>query len=156
MEVTVIKDSKYLIPNAQHQNFTESTEWVGEGVMLNGDFANIEGKRRGEPFTYKLFITEDKKILYQNSVEPMKTIELTSGADSQRTPTLVNLTPAETFNKVKTTGLVLGAVAGFAYAKYKKHDIKKMAMFIFGGAVVGYAAAFVVDRDRKGTVEASK
>lgn len=156
MEVTVIRDSKYLIPNSTHQNFTESNDYVGEGVMLRGNFANIEGLRRGEPFTYKLFITEDKKILYQNSVEPMKTIELTSGADSQRTPTLVNLTPAESFNKVKTTGLVLGAVAGFAYAKYKKHDIKKVAMFIFGGAVVGYAAAYVVDRNRKATVTSSK
>lgn len=156
MEVTVTKDSKYLIPNATHQNFTESTEWVGEGVMLNGNFANIEGKRRGEPFTYKLFITEDKKILYQNSVEPMKTIELTSGADSQRTPTFVNLTPAETFNKVKTMGLVLGAVAGFAYCKYKKCDTKKTVMYIFGGAVIGYTAAYVVDRNRKATVVSSK
>ena len=156
MEVTVTKDSKYLIPNATHQNFTESTECVGEGVMLNGNFANIEGKRRGEPFTYKLFITEDKKILYQNSVEPMKTIELTSGADSQLTPTLVNLTPAETFNKVKTMGLVLGAVAGFAYCKYKKCDTKKTVMYIFGGAVIGYTAAYVVDRNRKATVASSK
>ena len=56
MEVTVIRDSKYLIPNAQHQNFTESNDVVGEGVLLKGNFANIEGLRRGEPFTYKLFI----------------------------------------------------------------------------------------------------
>jgi len=152
MEVTVIKDSKYLIPNAQHQNFTESNDVVGEGVMLKGNFANIEGLRRGEPFTYKLFITEDKNILYQNSVEPMKTIELTSGADSQRTPTLVNLTPAETFNKVKTAGLVLGGVVGFAYCKYKKCDAKKSAMFIGLGAVIGYAAAYVIDRNRQATV----
>lgn len=155
MEVTVIKDSKYLIPNAQHQNFTESNDWVGEGVLLKGNFANIEGLRRGEPFTYKLFITEDKNILYQNSVEPMKTIELTSGADSQRTPTLVNLTPAETFNKVKTTGLVLGALTGFAYCKYKKCDTRKTVMYIFAGAAIGYAAAYVVDRNRQATVVAS-
>jgi len=155
MEVTVIKDSKYLIPNAQHQNFTESNDWVGEGVLLKGNFANIEGLRRGEPFTYKLFITEDKNILYQNSVEPMKTIELTSGADSQRTPTFVNLTPAETFNKVKTAGLVLGGVVGFAYAKYKKQDMRKVAMYIGVGAVLGYAAAYVIDRNRKATVVAS-
>jgi len=155
MQVTVVQDSKYLIPNNDHQNFTESNDWVGEGVLLNGNFANIEGKRRGEPFTYKLFITEDKQILYQNSVQPMKTIELTSGADSQRTPTFVNLTPAETFNKVKTMGLVVGALAGFAYCKYKKCDAKKSAMFIGLGAVVGYAAAYVVDRNRRATVVAS-
>jgi hypothetical protein len=123
--------------------------------LLKGNFANIEGLRRGEPFTYKLFITEDKNILYQNSVEPMKTIELTSGADSQRTPTLVNLTPAETFNKVKTAGLVIGAVAGFAYCKYKNCDTRKSVMYIFAGAVIGYAAAYVVDRNRKATVVAS-
>jgi hypothetical protein len=156
MEVTVVKDSKYLIPNSEHQNFTESNDFVGEGVLLKGNYANIEGLRRGEPFTYKLFITEDKKILYQNSVEPMKTIELTSGADSQRTPTLVNLTPAETFSKVKTAGLVLGALTGFAYCKYKKCDTKQTAMFIGLGAIVGYAAAYVVDRNRKATVEVSK
>jgi len=152
MEVTVIKDSKYLIPNAQHQNFTESNDVVGEGVMLKGNFANIEGLRRGEPFTYKLFITEDKNILYQNSVEPMKTIELTSGADAQLKSTVVNLTPAETFSKVKTTGLVLGAVAGFAYCKYKKCDTRKTVMYIFAGALIGYASAYVIDRNRTATV----
>jgi hypothetical protein len=152
MEVTVIKDSKYLIPNAQHQNFTESNDVVGEGVMLKGNFANIEGLRRGEPFTYKLFITEDKNILYQNSVEPMKTIELTSGADAQVKSTVVNLTPAETFSKVKTTGLVLGAVAGFAYCKYKKCDTRKTVMYIFAGALIGYASAYVIDRNRTATV----
>jgi hypothetical protein len=152
MEVTVIKDSKYLIPNAQHQNFTESNDVVGEGVMLKGNFANIEGLRRGEPFTYKLFITEDKNILYQNSVEPMKTIELTSGADAQLKSTVVNLTPAETFSKVKTTGLVLGAVAGFAYCKYKKCDTRQTVMYIFAGAVIGYASAYVIDRNRTATV----
>lgn len=152
MEVTVIKDSKYLIPNAQHQNFTESNDYVGEGVLLKGNFANIEGLRRGEPFTYKLFITEDKNILYQNNVEPMKTIELTSGADSQLKSTVVNLIPAETFNKVKTAGLVLGALTGFAYCKYKKCDTRKTVMYIFAGSIIGYAAAYVIDRNRTATV----
>jgi hypothetical protein len=155
MEVIVKKDSKYLIPNKEHQNFTESNDVVGEGNLLRGNFANIEGLRRGEPFTYKLFITEDRNILYQNNVEPMKT-EVTLGADSQRSSTIVNLVPAETFSKVKTTGLIIGAVAGFAYAKYKKHDMKKMAMYIFGGAVVGFATAYVVDRNKVGTVTSSK
>ena len=155
MEVIVNQDSKYLIPNAEHKNFTESNDWVGEGVLLKGNYADIDGLRRGEPFTYKLFITEDKNILYKNNVEPMRTTEVTLGADSQRSSTVVNLVPAETFNKLKTTGLVLGAAAGFAYAKYKKQDTKKMAMFIFGGAVIGYATAYIIDRNRKGTVTPS-
>jgi hypothetical protein len=155
MEVIVQKDSKYLIPNAEHKNFTESNDWVGEGVLLKGNYADIDGLRRGEPFTYKLFITEDKKILFRNNVQPMET-EVTLGADSQRSGTIINLVPGETFNKVKITGLVLGAVAGFGYSKYKKHDLKKMAMFIFGGAAIGYATAYVVDRNRKAIVTPSK
>ena len=104
MEVTVIRDSKYLIPNQEHQNFTESNDIVGEGNILKGNYANIEGLRRGEPFTYKLFVTEDKRILYRNNVQPMEN-EVTLGADSQRSSTVVDLIPAETFNKVKTMGM---------------------------------------------------
>lgn len=155
MEVIVQKDAKYLIPNGEHKNFTESNDWVGEGVLLRGNYADIDGLRRGEPFTYKLFVTEDKQILYRNNVQPMET-EVTLGADSQRSETIVNLIPAETFNKVKTTGIVLGAIAGFGYSKYKKHDIKTMAMYIFGGAIIGYVSAYVVDRNRKGLVTSSK
>ena len=155
MEVIVQRDSKYLIPNAEHKNFTESNDWVGEGVLLKGNYADIDGLRRGEPFTYKLFITEDKNILFRNNVEPMET-EVTLGADSQRSGTIVNLVPAETFNKVKMTGIVLGALAGYGYSKYKKHELKTMAMFIFGGAVVGFTTAYVVDRNRKGIVTPSK
>ena len=154
MEVTVIRDSKYLIPNQEHQNFTESNDVVGEGNILKGNYANIEGLRRGEPFTYKLFVTEDKRILYRNNIEPMEQ-EVTLGADSQRSATTLNLIPAETFNKVKTMGLVVGAIAGFAYSKYKKHDLKRTSMFIFGGAIVGYASAYVIDRNRKATVTPS-
>jgi hypothetical protein len=155
MEVIVQRDSKYLIPNAEHKNFTESNDWVGEGNYLKGNYADIEGLRRGEPFTYKLFITEDKKILFRNNVQPMQT-EVTLGADSQTSETIVNLIPAETFNKVKTAGIILGAIAGYGYSKYKNHDIKKMAMFIFGGAVVGYATSFVVDKNKKAIVTPSK
>lgn len=154
MEVTVIRDSKYLIPNQEHQNFTESNDIVGEGNILKGNYANIEGLRRGEPFTYKLFVTEDKRILYRNNIEPMEQ-EVTLGADSQRSATTLNLIPAETFNKVKTMGLVVGAIAGFAYSKYKKHDLKRTSMFIFGGAIIGYASAYVIDRNRKATVTPS-
>ncbi len=156
MQVVVNKDSKFLIANTDHKNFTETNEVIGEGNLLTGEAKNIEGLRRGEPFTYKLFITNDGKIIYLKNVTPMETTEVTLGADSQRSSTVVNLVPAETFSKVKTTGLVVGALAGFAYAKYKKQDTKKIAMYIFAGALIGYASAFIVDRNRKGTVTSSK
>lgn len=156
MKVIVNKDSKFLVANSEHKNFTESGEVVEQGTILNGEEKNVLGKRRGEPFSYRLFITKDGKIIYLKNVTPMETTEVTLGADSSVTPTKINLIPAETFNKVKTTGLVLGGIAGFAYAKYKKHDMKKVAMFIGVGAVVGYFAGYIVDKKRKATVTPSK
>lgn len=156
MEVVVNQDSKFLTANAEHQNFTETTENIGEGNILKGEPKNIQGLRRGKPFTYRVFITNDKKIIYLKNVTPMKTTEVTLGADSQASSTVVNLVPAETFNKVKTTGLVIGAVAGLAYAKYKKHDAKKVAMYIFVGGLLGYATAYIVDRKKTATVTPSK
>lgn len=156
MEVVVNQDSKFLTANGEHKNFTETNEYIGEGNILRGEPKNIQGLRRGEPFTYRVFVTTDKKIIYLKNVTPMQTTEVTLGADSEVSSTVVNLVPAEVFNKVKTTGLVIGAVAGLAYAKYKKHDAKKVAMFIFVGSLLGYATAYVVDRQRKATVTPSK
>jgi hypothetical protein len=156
MEVRVLKDTKYLIANPDHKNFTESGEMIEEGSVLKGEPKAIQGLRRGEPFVYRLFITEEGKILYLNNIEPMKTVEVTLGADAQRTPTTVNLLPAETFSKMKTAGLIIGGLAGFAYAKSKKHDMKKVAMFIAVGAAVGFGAGYVFDRNRKVVVTQSK
>lgn len=156
MKARVIKDTKYLIANKDHKNFTESSELVEQDTILKGEPRNIEGLRRGEPFTYRLFITNEGKILYLNNVEPMKTVEVTLGADAQRTPTVVDLLPAESFSKMKTAGLVIGGIAGFAYAKYKKHDLKKVAMFIALGAALGYGAGYVFDRNRKVVITESK
>jgi hypothetical protein len=156
MKARVIKDTKYLIANKDHKNFTESNELVEQDTILKGEQRNIEGLRRGEPFTYRLFITNEGKILYLNNVEPMKTVEVTLGADAQRTPTVVDLLPAESFSKMKTAGLVIGGIAGFAYAKYKKHDMKKVAMFIALGAAIGYGSGYVLDRTRKVEITESK
>lgn len=156
MKARVIKDTKYLIANKDHKNFTESSELVEQDTILKGEPRNIEGLRRGEPFTYRLFMTNEGKILYLNNVEPMKTVEVTLGADAQRTPTVVDLLPAESFSKMKTAGLVIGGIAGFAYAKYKKHDMKKVAMFIALGAAIGYGSGYVLDRTRKVEITESK
>ena len=156
MDVRVVKDTKYLIANQDHKNFTESAEVIEQGSILTGEPKAIQGLRRGEPFTYRLFITNKGKILYLNNVEPMKTVEVTLGADSQRSATTVNLVPAETFTKMKIAGLIVGGLAGFAYSKYKKHDIKKVAMFIAVGAAVGYGAGYVIDTNRKVVVTKSK
>lgn len=156
MKVVVNKDSKILIANNEHKNFTETDQILEEGTILNGNAINVKGLRRGEPFTYRLFITPKKEILYLNNITPMNTTEVMLGADESVSSTKVNLIPAETFSRVKTIGLVAGALAGFAYAKYKKQDMKKVAMWIGAGALVGYAAAYVIDRNKSIKVTPSK
>jgi hypothetical protein len=154
-DVRVIKDSKILKPNNEHQNFTETTEEFKTGDILTGRFADIDGKRRGKPFNYRIFITKDKKIIYQNNVERMKTTEVMLGADSAQTPTVIDLTKAEAFSKDKTRGLLIGGAAGFAFSKYyKKHDWKKVAMWTAIGAGLGYATAYLMPK--KITVTESK
>lgn len=154
-EVKVLRDCKVLVPNKEHKNFTETKEEIKEGKVLNGRFVNINGKRRGEDFTYRLFITDKEKIIYQNCVKPMKTTEVMLGADSQVSPTVVDLTGAERRKKAKTMGLLVGAGLGFAYSKlYKKESWKKVAMFTALGAGIGFAAAYLVKN--KITVEESK
>ena len=156
MKVVVNKDSKFLIANNEHKNFTETDELVEEGTILNGNAINVKGLRRGEPFTYRLFVTPKNEILYLNNITPMETTEVMLGADDSVSETKINLIPAETFSKVKTIGLVAGGLAGFAYAKYKKQDMKKVAMFIGLGALVGYAAAYAFDGNKKIKVTPSK
>ena len=87
----------------------------------------------------------------------MGTTEVTLGADSAQTPTQVNLRPAERADRNKFIGVVVGGLAGFAWAKYKKHDMKKSAMYIGAGAVLGFAVGYMLDSRRdKVTIKPSK
>lgn len=156
MEVLVNKDAKVLIPNEDHRNFNETEKIIPEGTIMKGEYRNVQGLRRGKPFTYRLFIDKDGIILFQNKTTPMRTTEVMLGADESRTATTVNLRPAEMFSKTKTMGLVLGAVAGFAYAKYKKHDMKDSVKFIAIGAVAGFLGGYVVDANKDVVVTQSK
>ncbi len=152
----VIKDTFYLIPNKEHKNFTQSTEKVNKDQILTGKLLNVSGLRRGKPFDYRLFLTNDKKYIYQNCVEPMKTTEITLGADSAQTPTVIDLRQNETFSRNKVIGIVAGATAGFAYSKYKKHQWKKVFMYSALGAALGYGAAYLFDRNKSIEVTPSK
>lgn len=156
MKAVTIENAAILIPNPDHKNFVENGEIIEKGTVLEGNESNIQGLRRGQPFTYRLFNTSNNQIIYLKSIKPMETTEVTLGADSTKTATKVNLIPAETFNKLKLTGLVVGGVAGFLFAKYKKHDMKKAAMYIGVGAAIGYVAAYFIDKKQKATVKPSK
>lgn len=156
MDAITNQDSKILIPNQEHKNFVETNSIIPKGTEISGDVKVIDGLRRGAPFTYRLFETNNNELLFLKNIEPMNTREITLGADGQTTPTVVDLLPAESFNRTKKMGLVIGAIAGFGYAKYKKHDMKKVAMYIGVGAVAGYLGAYIFDYSRKVVVTTSK
>jgi len=155
MKAVIKEDAKCLVPNKDHKNFTESKEIIEKGEPIKGNFKNIQGLRRGKPFTYKLFVTDKNQIIYQKFVEPMETTEVTLGADSQVSATQVNMRPAEAFSKVKLAGVVVGGAAGYFYARRKKASTKKLAMFIALGALAGYGAGYVIDKQRDVTVKPS-
>jgi len=155
MKAKVLENAKVLLPNKEHKNFTETDVIIPKDTIVDGEQKMIEGLRRGEPFTYRLFVTNENKILYLNKVEPMAT-EIMLGVDETKTPTTINLIPAETFSKVKMIGIVAGGVIGYAYAKSKKMDSRKAVYASAIGAIIGYASGYIVDRRRAITVKPSK
>ena len=144
MQVKVIKDAQVLMPNKEHQNFTFTGEVIPAGNILTGHRAQVDGKRRGQDFKYRIFETTDKKIIYQNTIEPMA-IEVTMAADGSQQNKVVSLAPSEAAKSFKIYGAVIGALCGGAYAKYKGLDVKKMAMYAGAGGVLGYITGMAFD-----------
>lgn len=137
---TVIEDARVLIPNQKHENFTETKEIIKRDTQIIGTPKNIEGKRRGENFVYRLFLTNDNKLIYLNKIKPiMEKTEVKMGADA----TIVNL-KQNVLAKPAVLGAIAGAVGGFAYAKYKKADNKKAAIYALVGGVVGFGIGKLV------------
>ena len=156
MKAITLADAEVLIPNNDHKNFTFSGQIIKEGTNINGEEVYINGLRRGEPWVYRLFKTDNNQLIYLNKVKTMPTTEVKLGADAGQTTTVVNFKPAEMYSKAKMYGAIGGGIAGFDYAKFKKHDMKKSAMFIGIGAVVGYAAGYFLDTQKDVTVIPSK
>ena len=46
MKVEIIEDANVLIPNKEHENFTEGKEVLKRGTIINGEAKLIKGKRR--------------------------------------------------------------------------------------------------------------
>ncbi len=153
MEVKVIDDAKVLIPNTEHRNFTEGNEIIQKDTVINGEPRVISGLRRGEPFQYKLFLTTDNKLIYLKKIRNMDATEVTLGADSSVSPTTVNL-KQNILAKPAILGAIGGAIIGFGYAKYKKHEPKKVWIY----ALVGAASGFIVGKviQHKATIKPSK
>lgn len=152
MKVEVIEDAFVLIPNKDHQNFTNSERVIKRGTILDGTETLIKGKRRGVDFQYRLFLTKDKKFIHLKKTKPMKVTEVTLGADSKQTPTIVDI-PAtkKMFTKTILIASGVGAGVGYLFAKRKKYDKKKTILFAVGGAVAGFLIGKYIEK-RKGIV----
>ncbi len=139
MKVRVIEDAPVLIPNQDHQNFTEGKEIIIQGEELTGNPKSINGLRRGQPFTYKLFLTDNNQLIYLKKIKSMEDTETISGADA----TVVNLKQTA-LAKPGILGALAGGVIAFGYAKYKKHETKKLWAHVAIGAVAGFIIGKVI------------
>ena len=123
IQVKVINDAPILVPNAEHKNFTDTGKKIEAGTVLMGKPNVIKGLRRGEPFDYKIFVTDKNEIIYLKNIQNMPMTEVYLGADSGQTPTVV-LTPSESNTGMRPIlGIVVGALAGYLYAKKQNKNI---------------------------------
>ena len=156
MRVKIIEDAQVLIPNSQHKNFTESSQTIKKGSEIDGEQKLIKGKRRGEDFTYSLFMTDDNKLIYFKKIKPMQTTEVTLGADATQTPTVVSIPETKKLiTKQLAIYSLIGAGVGFGFSKYKKYSNKKAVIFAIGGAVIGFAIGKYVEKRKGVSVKAS-
>jgi len=156
-KAVVIEEAHVLVPNKEHNNFTRTRETIPVGTNLVGSFKSIQGKRRGEDFSYRVFITDNGEIIYSNKIkENMGPTEVFLGADSNKTATKVDLVPAESFKASRLIGLFAGGIGAYMYCKNRKLDKGKCMKTAALGAVLGYAAVYCFDKTRAVTVTTSK
>jgi hypothetical protein len=141
MKVLVISDAYILMPNKAHENFTKTDEVVKKDTVLNGRILNIDGKRKGEDFTYRLFQTEKGNLIFQNKTKPIMNTEVSLGANGLKaaTPRKTEIKmPSKAIDKAHIIGAVAGSVGGFFLAKKMKKTGRTPYYFAIGGAAAGY------------------
>jgi hypothetical protein len=163
MEVQVIENAQILIPNKEHENFTESSKVIKKGTILLGDEILIKGKRRGEGFTYKLFKTNNNQLIYLKKIKPMQVTEVTLSASGDAatsnvtTPTVISVPSGKKLlTKNVIIGTILGAGVGYGFSKYKKLDKKTTMMYSVVGAIVGFGISKYVEKRKSIVVKPSK
>ncbi len=155
-EGITIADTSVLTPNAEHKNFTATDEIIPAGTKVCGTMKVIKGKRRGEDFDYKIFVTDKNQFIYLNKIKPMETTEVTLGADSASSATVVSIPNKGKMTKTEIVTTIVGAAAGFAYCKYKKHDTKRTIIYAVVGAVAGFFAGKLIEKHRAVVVKPAK
>ena len=156
MKALVIEDTRVLIPNKEHKNFTTSNEIIEAETIVEGEPKNISGLRKGEPFIYKLFYTNDGKIIYIKKIKPMEKTEVVLGADSAVTETKVSLPNQSNLGKRPVIGAVIGAVGTYAFCRHKKYDHKKTILYTAIGGVAGFVVGKYLQSHNPIKVSAAK
>jgi hypothetical protein len=146
MKAKVIENANVLIPNQEHRNFTESADVIEKGRIVFGEPKNIEGLRRGKPFTYRLFlINKTNKLIYINKINPMENVEVNLGSDESLSTTKITLPPTSKTQRTKMICIAVGAIAGFAYSKHKGVCAKSAIIYTLTGAAAGFVVGKVIE-----------
>jgi hypothetical protein len=131
-------DAAILVPNKEHKNFTDTGKVIPKNTKIIGNPTIIKGLRRGQPFDYKLFITDKNEFIYLKTIQTMNATEVLLGADASTTPTVVKMPNDSNLGMRPVIGTILGGILGYYYAK--KKNSSKVMMFTAVGAVAGFAA----------------
>lgn len=133
------KETSYLLTfNEPHQNFTSTEKIVPGGTELDGEFKEIKGLRRGEPFIYKVFeIPKIGHYIYKNNTIPMENTEVTLNASG---PILKVKS-----NQYALLGGAIGAGIGYAFAVYRKEAKMqtKLVYAVAGATIIGLGTHFI-------------
>lgn len=156
MKVEVIQDAFVLLPNREHENFNTTEIKILKGTKLDGKEIQIQGKRRGEPFTYRLFQTKNKQLIHLNKIKPMTTTEVTLGADAQPSATKINLPSVSNIGMRPILGTLVGLGLAYYYSKKKGYTGNKKLIHLAIGGVAGFAVGKYLQSRRDVTVKPSK
>lgn len=156
MEAVVQQNAKVLVPNKEHKNFTETSEELPIGTIVEGEYKSIKGLRRGKPFSYRVFITDKGQIIYSNKIKEMEATEVTLGADSSQSSTTVDLIPAETYKTSRLLFSAAGAIGGYAYSKKRGCTGTTCTKYAVIGGILGYAAVYLFDKTKSVQITESK
>lgn len=160
MEAIVIDKAEILIPNKQHKSFSGSNTFIDPGTKINGTARLISGLRKGKPFDYRLFHTKNNQYIFLNKINQIqkqteamnRATEVTLGADSQRSSTVINTSPLHGTLNPKLVGTLIGIGAGLAWTYSKRnhaqHTKQKMYMYIAVGALAGLGVGAYIEHRR--------
>jgi hypothetical protein len=113
--------------------------------MLQGEFINIIGKRKGKEFTYRLFKDKDGLYIYEKQVQPMEVNLNANGIADTRIVTLPNAK-----NDVRTHAIISVVAGIIGYAVAKKMGKSNKYSLITGGlvAAAGYGLASYMTKNK--------